>query len=154
MRLTTKATYGLRICVVLALNKERSLSASELSGATEYSLKYVEKLMKHLKAADIVLAERGAGGGYRLGESPGSITLGRVLRALEDNLEFTACLSGCKSSSGNCGCPSYGVWNKLYTGINAVLDSMTLQEIADDYRKSGGIAYEKDIFRPRCNDGC
>ena len=49
--------------------------------------------MKYLmKKADLVISSRGASGGYKLTDAPENITVGRVLRAVEDNLEIVDCL--------------------------------------------------------------
>jgi Rrf2 family protein len=140
MKLTTKARYGLKICYELGRQTDKSLSSSEIALLTGYSVKYIEKLMKCLKKDGIVIAERGAGGGYRLSRPPEQITLGEIIRPLEDNLEIVKCVGG--TCQNECHCPSYGVWKKLYNGINNLLDSMTLKEIIDD-NDYEGEKYEK-----------
>ena len=76
----------------------------------------------------IVSASRGANGGYYLSRSPKEITIGEIVRALEDDMEIIECVK----QDGKCKCcPSRAVWKKLYDGINGVLDSMTLQQMID-----------------------
>ena len=50
-----------------------------------------------------------------------------IARALEDNMEIADCITSMCDR-----CASGAVWRKLYDGINAVLDSMTLQTMLDD----------------------
>lgn len=153
MKLTSKARYGLKICCVLAGRKDQYVSTTEIADITGYTVKYIEKLMRTLKKADIVKAERGASGGYVLSRPADKITLGQIIRPLEDNLAFVKCIErGCSRESD---CPSYEVWKKLYGKINEVLDSMTLQEVSQDYKLLKGERNEKDdISGPRSNDGC
>ena len=133
MRLSSKSQYGLKACFILAQNyPERCVSASVLEKEIAVSSKYIEKIMRMLSGQGIVSAERGVSGGYRLTRAPEEITIGDVARALEDNMEIADCItSTCEK------CATGAVWRKLYAGINAVLDSMTLQSMLDDHSEIG-----------------
>ena len=81
-----------------------------------------------LSSRGIVIANRGVNGGYLLAKSPSDITIGEIVRALEDDVEIIECVK----EGGKCKCcPSSGVWKKLYKSINEVLDGMTLQQMLD-----------------------
>lgn len=154
MKLTTKARYGLKICFILGLNYgDKHMSAPELSAMCGYSVKYVEKIMRSLKKADIVKSEKGSSGGYMLTAPPADISLGGIIRSLEDNLEFIDCINtDCKNMNR---CPTHDVWRKLYTGINDLLDSMPLSDIIEDYEKGKGEYDEQvDIYGPRGDNKC
>ena len=133
MRLSSKSQYGLKACFILAQNyPERCVSASVLEKEIAVSSKYIEKIMRMLSGQGIVSAERGVSGGYRLTRAPEEITIGDVARALEDDMEIADCItSTCEK------CATGAVWRKLYAGINAVLDSMTLQSMLDDHSEIG-----------------
>lgn len=153
MKLTSKARYGMKICYELGKRQDSGLSTPEIALITGYSVKYIEKLMKHLKQAGIVKAERGASGGYKLARAAEDITLGEIIRPLEDNLEIVKCINN--SCTAEQMCPSHGVWKKLYNGINNLLDSMTLKEIIEDSNAYEGEQNEKDnISGPRGNYKC
>ena len=62
MRLSTRATYGMRLCFMLALSKT-PLSASQLVRQTDVGIKYLEQLLAMLKRGEIVNAYRGKTGG-------------------------------------------------------------------------------------------
>lgn len=129
MRLSSKSQYGLKACFILAKNyPDRCVSASRLEKEIAVSGKYIEKIMRLLAGAGVVTAERGVSGGYKLRRAPSEVTIGDVARALEDNMEIADCITAsCEE------CASGEVWRKLYAGINAVLDSMTLQSVLDDH---------------------
>ena len=133
MKLSTKAQYGLKACFYLADNFGKGcLSVSQLSKLTSVSESYLEQLMIPLRKAELIASERGANGGYTLIKSPEKVTVGEIVRALEDNLEILDCLTkGCLEKET---CPTCFVWNKLYSGINAVLDGINLQEMLQDYK--------------------
>ena len=129
MKLSSKTHYGLMACHVLGVNyPEKQVSASTLEEHIAVSGKYLEKIMRMLSHRNIVSASRGVSGGYYLSRSPEDITIGEIVRALEDDMEIIECVK----QDGKCKCcPSRAVWKKLYDGINGVLDSMTLQQMID-----------------------
>lgn len=129
MKLSSKTHYGLMACHVLARKyPDSQVSASELEGKISVSGKYLEKIMRMLSKRNIVSALRGVNGGYYLAKSPNEITIGEIVRALEDDMEIIECVK----ADGKCKCcPTSGVWKKLYEGINEILDSMTLKQMID-----------------------
>lgn len=127
MKLSSKTHYGLMACHILASNyPDKLVSASLLEKRIAVSGKYLEKIMRMLSSRDIVLANRGANGGYYLARSPKEISIGEIVRALEDDMEIIECVKG--DSKCKC-CPTSGVWKKLYIGINELLDGMNLEQM-------------------------
>ena len=127
MKLSSKAKYGIKACHILGMNyPNSSVSASALESYISVSGKYLEKIMRLLAKRDIVSANRGANGGYYLSRSPERITIGEIVRALEDDMEIVECVKG--DAKCKC-CPSSGVWKRLYEGINKLLDDMTLAQM-------------------------
>ena len=127
MKLSSKTHYGLIACHILAKNyPDTPVSASALEGHIAVSGKYLEKIMRMLSKRGIVCANRGASGGYFLARAPKEISVGEIVRALEDDMEIIECVK----DGGKCKCcPSSGVWKRLYDGINGILDSMTLEQM-------------------------
>lgn len=127
MKLSSKTHYGLMACHVLAKSyPDKSVSASLLEKYIAVSGKYLEKILRMLSKRDIICANRGATGGYYLARAPKDITIGEIVRALEDDMEIIECVS--KDGKCKC-CPTSNVWKKLYEGINGLLDSMTLEQM-------------------------
>jgi Rrf2 family protein len=115
------------ICYILANNYPNNpVSASALESQILVSGKYIEKIMRELSKRNLVLATRGTNGGYYLAKSPSEITIGEIVRSLEDDMEIIECVK----AQGKCKCcPTSGVWKKLYAGMNDILDSMTLEQM-------------------------
>ncbi len=128
MKLSSKSRYGLRVCYILAENYPAHVSATVLEKGISVSNKYIEKIMRVLIKEKLVGAERGAAGGYYLLNSPESVTVGQIVRALEEDMQFIMCVS----EGNSCVCPTKNVWKKLYRGINDVLDSITLQNMLEE----------------------
>lgn len=129
MKLSSKTKYGIKACHFLGLNYNVApVSASTLENYIQVSGKYLEKIMRMLSARNIVKAERGANGGYLLCRPPKEISIGEIVRALEDDIELVECVKDnpkCKC------CPTSGVWKRLHEGINNILNGMNLQEMID-----------------------
>ena len=143
MKLSSKARYGLKaMCYMADHHGEGVISLSVMSSSIGVSDKYLEQLISTLKKAGLILANRGANGGYFLAKEPENISVGEIIRALEDGLVIIDCLSGecdskcgCSTHScncegdGKCNCSTYDVWYKLYEAINDCLDSMSLASL-------------------------
>lgn len=79
-----KVRYAVRMLLVLALHRDRSVSARE--AARDYGIpsKYLELILSDLRRAGLVESSRGKGGGYRLAGDPGLITVEMVVGAFEE----------------------------------------------------------------------
>ncbi len=132
MRLSTKGRYGLQAMYELGKNYgQEPLPLSEIAKVTELPIGYLEQLIRKLKKDDLVDSTRGPKGGYFLKRAPKDITIGDILRSLEDFFGVTEC----SNENGVCGkensCPSRKVWIAIADEINKKIDSMTLQDMVD-----------------------
>ena len=126
MKISSKTHYGVQVLSLIAAN-DKSFSAKELEKYTGVSSKYLEKVLKILLGCGALGSQRGASGGYTLAKSAEEIKMGKVVRALEeDNMEII----GCVNKPGCC-CPSSALWKKLFDGINAILDDVSLKDIVE-----------------------
>ena len=132
MKMSSKARYGLYVAVELAKNYDSGavVNVASLSHSTGVTEKYLEQIIALMKKANVVESLRGASGGYKLTESPEKVTVGRILRAVEDNLEIVDCLHSDCANSGKC--VARNLWGKLYDNINSYLDTISLKQLAED----------------------
>jgi len=139
MKISTRSRYGLRAMVDLAAQTEKSLGSvniKTIASRQGISELYLEQLFTPLKKAGVIKSARGAKGGYRLNKNACDISVGDILRALEGRLYPVDCLLDDDATCGDSVCESCvtkGVWEKIYAGINDVVDSITLKQLADDY---------------------
>ncbi len=132
MKLSTKSRYGLKIMYFLAQNKTDNFqNVSNIASATGVSEKYLEKLLSGLKNANLIVSSRGNDGGYKLINAPSVITCGQILRAMEEDLVFVDCVG---NHQCNKNCPNRQVFKRLYDSINSTLDSITLQDMIEEYK--------------------
>ncbi len=133
MRLSTKSRYGTRMLLDIAENCHRGpVSVAEIAARTGISEKYMEKVIRRLKKAGLVLSKRGPKGGHALARPADSITVGDVVRALED----WVVLKGCSISKDTCAtcsrvdtCPTKDVWEQASAVMLQTLDAHTLQSL-------------------------
>ncbi len=137
MRLSTKGRYGIKAMVDLAINYECSskLSISQLAEKQGISAAYLEQLIGSLRKAGLVTASRGSQGGYSLSRAPELISVGAVLKALEGSTAIVDCVGTDGTDCTNvCSCSARPLWLKLQRGIDNVLDSTSIRDMADDYK--------------------
>ena len=135
MKLSTRGRYGIHAMYDLAEHygdgPQSIKCIAERQGIPEA---YLEQLIAVLRKEKLVLSNRGAQGGYRLSRTPDAITVGDVLRALEDGLNLVDCLIEEENCGRSCACPTRVVWMKLRDGINRIVDGITLQDMIDENR--------------------
>ncbi len=135
MKFSTKARYGLRAMVELALNyNEGPLSVKVISERQELSEAYLEQLMSLLARRGLAKSVRGVQGGYHLAKDPDKIKVGDVIRALEGPIVPVDCVNeqdplNCKRADI---CVSRIVWERVRDVLNEALDSLTLQDLCNE----------------------
>jgi Rrf2 family cysteine metabolism transcriptional repressor len=137
MKLSTKGRYGVSAMFDLALHHGQGpislKSVAQRQGISEH---YLEQLMGTLRKAGYVKSVRGAQGGYTLTKSPAEITVGDIIRIMEGPTAPVDCLLADAKDNKYCvragHCVTRGVWAKVRDSIDAVLDSITLADLANE----------------------
>lgn len=131
MKLTTKSRYGTRLVLDIALfSKEGPVPVGEIARRQNISPKYLEKLISKLKAAGIIKSRRGPFGGHMLAKSPDDITVGDLVRILEESTAITDCAESETKICGVCNragdCLSRWVWVEAGKAMFERLDNITI----------------------------
>lgn len=98
MRLTSFTDYGLRMLMRLASAPERAFSTADLAAEFGLSRHHLAKIMQKLAAAGVVVTRRGGGGGAMLARAAADISVGQVVRILEEDQALVECLGPCGGS--------------------------------------------------------
>ncbi|MFZ2631969.1 MAG: Rrf2 family transcriptional regulator [Desulfosalsimonadaceae bacterium] len=130
MRLTTRSRYGTRMILDLAMHADHGpVTLGDISKRQNISLKYLEKLIKKLKDAGYVTSRRGPSGGHMLARSPEAITVGDIVRILEESAAITDCSEKNNKICGVCNrageCLSQWVWIEAGNAMFDRLDQIT-----------------------------
>lgn len=129
MRLSTRGQYAVRAMLVLTMHPEEApIPLRRVAEIEDISVQYLEQIFADLRKARLVEGVRGASGGYRLAKTPGEITAGDILRAVEGPIAPVECvqpLQGeiCRRINV---CITRELWKKLKDSMEAVLDTTTL----------------------------
>lgn len=140
MKLSTKGRYGLRAMVDLAAHsKVEHVPLNSIAERQQVSENYLEQVFSTLRKAGLVKSVKGAQGGYILTEKPENISVGTILRALEGDLAIVEESGEEKDPAQSIEhCIQVHVWDKVNACINELVDSITLEDLVDSYKKLQG----------------
>ncbi|MCX8130691.1 MAG: Rrf2 family transcriptional regulator [Clostridia bacterium] len=142
MKLSTKGRYGVKAMLDLAVHSsEGQIALKNIAERQDISENYLEQLFAILRKSGLVKSIRGAQGGYILSQSPENITVGSILRALEGSLAPVECVTEtdpihCNRSEK---CVTKIVWSKIRDKVNEVVDSITLADLIEEYKRTNNI---------------
>ena len=127
MRLSTRARYGTRLMLELALNFSKgTIFLKDIAKKEEISEKYLSHLVIPLKANGLISSSRGAHGGYMLAKSPSKITLEEIVETLEGGISCVECVKNPHICPRFSKCVTRGIWEKIDKNISKALSSVTL----------------------------
>jgi Rrf2 family cysteine metabolism transcriptional repressor len=143
MKLSTRTRYGVRAALELAENVgRRPLQLRAIAQHQEISVKYLEQLMTVLRSAGFVRSVRGSKGGYVLAKPANQIKLSDIFNCLEGPVVTAECVDSDDYCNRAADCVVKQVWAQVQRAINSVLESMTLQDLADKAKDKGTLDYQ------------
>jgi Rrf2 family transcriptional regulator, cysteine metabolism repressor len=135
MNISVKSEYALKAVFDLALQNivlrqppgaMPPIKIADIAKRQKIPQKFLELILAGLKQSGFVDSRRGAEGGYLLARSPESITVGEVLRAVENVKAF---------SRPNRDDPFAQIWHRVDTAVSSVLDQTTFAELARNWQE-------------------
>ena len=128
MKLSTRARYGMRVMLTLAVHYGRGpMYLKDIAEAEEISEKYLSLLVIPLRQAGLIHSIRGAYGGYSLAKAPSQINLGEIVEVLEGD-SIADCLKNPSACPRVAGCKSRDIRAYLVEKISEALRSITLEQ--------------------------
>jgi Rrf2 family protein len=140
MKISTKGRYGLRAMVDLTISSHgEHVALNSIAQRQNISENYLEQVFASLRKAGLVKSVKGAQGGYVLSRKASDISIGDVLRVLEGNLSVIDSEKIEDTDAGSLqNCIKINLWDKLDEGINKLVDSVTLEDLAIEYNRING----------------
>lgn len=124
---TTKGRYGLRFMIVLAQHPgPEAVTLGAFSRLLVISEKYLWYVARLLTAAELIRAERGSQGGYRLERRPEAITLLEIVEALEGPCQLVPADEFNQGAAGI-------AWREVEAALRQKLQALTLRGIVDQH---------------------
>lgn len=129
MRLTVLSDYSMRVLMYLGARPDRLATIEEIAQAYEISENHLMKVVHGLARHGFVETVRGRGGGLRLGKPASEITVGAVLRAVEDDFALVECLGSDDTCRITNVCRLKRVLKSALGAYFQVLDNSTLADL-------------------------
>lgn len=138
MKITQEADYALRMVCLLA--KETSagntpVGAATLAEGVAVPTRFGLKILHKLSESELVKTSRGASGGYSLNVDPATITVRRVIEAIDGPIEINRCLSdthACLNNPNKDCCRLHHVFEELNNHLTERLDRLTVAMVVDE----------------------
>ena len=124
-----KALFDLASQQLLARNHAGGLppvKIADIARRQKIPQKFLELILAGLKQSGFVDSRRGAEGGYLLARPPDSITVGEVLRSVE-NLK--------SATRGQTRDPFVDIWCRVDKAVSEVLDETTFSDLARQWQE-------------------
>ncbi len=142
MLLSKRSEYGLRAVVQLAsLGPNVYMQAKDLSsGKEKLPAKFLESVLLHLRNGGLLESRVGSKGGYRLARHPREITVGEIIRELEERLTRQEEPAAADQTPGQI---AFRILNRnLNSAIDGALNGMTLEELLNEVARTAERSQE------------
>jgi len=151
MRVSAKVDYALRAASELAAAGEDPVKREAIAAAQGIPVPFLEQILLALKRAGIVRTRRGPDGGYWLARPAAEVTLAEVIRAVEGPL---ANVQGARPEDvayAGAAAPLRDVWIAVRANLRAVLEEVTLADLADGELPTavGALTSDPDAWQTR-----
>ncbi len=134
MKMTTKGRYAVTAMLDLAIHyRGEPIVLADISRRQHISLAYLEQLFAKLRRHDLVASTRGPGGGYSLNLPLDRISVGQMLRAVDEPVD-TADRRSSLDGGNNPHCLTHELWAELTDHINQFLGSITLAKLVERHK--------------------
>jgi Rrf2 family cysteine metabolism transcriptional repressor len=143
MKLSTRTRYGVRAILELATGQgEGPVQIKTIAHRQDISVKYLEQLMTILKSAGFIRSIRGAKGGYILAKPANQIKLSDVFNTLEGPVTTVECVANENYCARAADCVTRQVWAEVQQAIEKVLQSITLEDLAERTKDKKTLSYQ------------
>ena len=130
MRLTRHTDYALRVLMYLGARENQLVTITEVANAYRISRNHLVKVVNTLGHQGYLTTLRGKGGGIRLGKAPDQISVGKVVRTMEEHLDIIDCTgSECPIVAP---CRLRGALGEARDAFMRVLDGYTLADLVSN----------------------
>ncbi|MEX0806262.1 MAG: Rrf2 family transcriptional regulator [Patescibacteria group bacterium] len=125
--LTSRGDYGILLMASLAKDPDnRPRSLAEIASSCRLPQTFLEQIAFELRKAQLLGAQRGRNGGYRLSRRPEMISLVEILEVLEGPIRTVPCQD---SQCTLIACPTRGFWEVLQRHLHKTLQRITLADL-------------------------
>jgi Rrf2 family protein len=132
VHISAKAEYAVRALLVLAADPDnKPIPGEAIARSQNMPMKFVENTLVELRKTGLVQSQRGASGGFRLGQPANRITIADVVRAVDGPL---AEVRGDRPENAVYEGPAehlQTVWVATRAALRGVLEHVTLADVVN-----------------------
>ena len=126
MNISVKGEYALQAIFDLATQPVgEPVKIADIATRQKIPQKFLELILASLKQGGFVESRRGAEGGYKLARAADQITVGEVLKFVEDG----------KRAKRTVPDPFTDIWKRVDLAVSGVLDRTTFAELARRWKE-------------------
>ena len=126
MNISVKGEYALQAIFDLSMQPVgEPVKIADIASRQKIPQKFLELILASLKQGGFVESRRGAEGGYKLARPADQITIGEVLKFVEDG----------KRAKRTAPDPFTDIWKRVDLAVSGVLDRTTFAELARRWKE-------------------
>ncbi|MFM2125963.1 MAG: hypothetical protein RL328_2414, partial [Acidobacteriota bacterium] len=127
MNISVKTSYALHAIFDLATQPlDQPVKIADIARRQEIPQKFLELILASLKQGGFVESRRGAEGGYRLAKPPDHLTVGQVLRFVEQT----------RTPRVDPADPFSDLWKRVDGAVDSLLDTTTFAELVRRWKEA------------------
>ncbi len=134
MQITSYTDYALRVLLYLAMSQGKQANITEIADFYNISRNHLVKIVHQLGSKGFVKTTRGKGGGLTLQRPPEEISLGDVVRSMENHFNWVECFDPAQQSCRML--PGCGLKHLLARAGSAYLEILDAATLADALSKT------------------
>ncbi|HKU94784.1 MAG TPA: Rrf2 family transcriptional regulator [Vineibacter sp.] len=136
-RLSKKTMFAIEAVLDIAMNAgEQPVRSGDITRRQNIPKRYLEQVLQHLVREGVLAGKRGPRGGYMLGRERRRISLGDIIRVVQQ-LEAET-----EPQDETVGSPLahmvvWPTWNRLRDEVMSRMDAITIEDMVRDAREHG-----------------
>lgn len=144
LQLSLHADYACRVLIYLAVHGAELVAIQDIAEGFNISKNHLIKIVHRLGQLGFVETVRGRGGGIRLANAPEKVSIGQVVRQMEQpNFNLVECF---ERETNTCAIVKYcGLKPHLFKAMGAFLSTLDQVTLADVVIQSGKLRHTLSI---------
>lgn len=130
VRISAKEDYAVRAALELAIANGGPLKREQIAQAQAIPTAFLQNILVELRHAELVEAQRGREGGFRLARPAAEITVADVIRAVSGPLATVRGVRPPAIEYTPAAEPLREVWVALRANIRSIMEHVTLADLA------------------------
>jgi Rrf2 family protein len=130
MYITRETDYAVRCILALSKERDRTISASEISRSMDIPKSFLAKILRRLSRKGLVKSTQGVRGGFRLSKRPREINLLEVIEAVQGLSSMNRCAVDKRVCNRSGTCAVHPIWVNLRIEIEGRLKRENFEKLA------------------------